>query len=668
MPRPDDQLWIVTDGSVKHTGLGATLYVTRANKTLLSGYFSAKLRKTQAHWLPCEIEALSIAASIKHFSPYIIQSSNQTCILTDSKPCVQAFEKLCRGQFSASPRLLTFLSTASRYHVSIRHVAGSTILPTDFASRHAPDCDNFTCQICSFVQQIEDSVARQITIGDIQNGSFKLPFTSRPTWLSIQSECPDLRRTCAHLRQGTRPSKKLTNIRDVKRYLNVVTLAKDGLLVVKRDVPFEQSRECIVVPRTILNGLLTALHVKLNHPSAHQMKTVIHRYFFALDMDKTIDDTTNSCHHCASLKQLPKTVTPQSTSEPPESIGYQFSADVMRRERQFIFVLRETVTSYTVAKLIDDERRDTLRNTLLELALDLVPLDGPSAVVRTDAAPGFVALGDDDLLNRYNIVIEVGRTKNSNKNPVAERAIQELELEIKKQDPTCRALTPLMLAIAIARLNTRVRHQGLSSREMWTMRDQFSNKRISIDDCALILRQHEHRIRNHGPSEHSKNPNNLAVNPVDISVGDIVYLRQDGTKHRRRDRYLVVFVDNNWCNVRKFVGSQLRQSSYRVKKTECYKVQGYNCARDNIPDSDEDDEEDIPPTPPTPPDIPTDISDHTLHDNHEQVVPLPEPLRDGNTEHVHELSTDDSVNDTPAVSRPRRNRTRPKRLDDYILD
>lgn len=32
------------------------------------------------------------------------------------------------------------------------------------------------------------------------------------------------------LKQGTRPSKKLTNIRDVKRYLNVATIAKDGSL------------------------------------------------------------------------------------------------------------------------------------------------------------------------------------------------------------------------------------------------------------------------------------------------------------------------------------------------------------------------------------------------------------------------------------------------------
>jgi len=120
--------------------LGATLYITRDKNIHLAGFFTAKLRKRQVTWLPCEIEALSIATAIKHFSPYIIHSNHYTCVLTDSKPCVQAFEKLCRGEFSASPRVSTFLSTASRYQVTVRHVSGSAILPSDFASRNAPDC------------------------------------------------------------------------------------------------------------------------------------------------------------------------------------------------------------------------------------------------------------------------------------------------------------------------------------------------------------------------------------------------------------------------------------------------------------------------------------------------------------------------------------------------
>ena len=77
-----DQLWIVTDSSVVKRGIGATLYVTRNNRLSVAGFFSAKLKKHQVTWLPCKIEALGIAASVKHFSPFIIQSKHQACLHT----------------------------------------------------------------------------------------------------------------------------------------------------------------------------------------------------------------------------------------------------------------------------------------------------------------------------------------------------------------------------------------------------------------------------------------------------------------------------------------------------------------------------------------------------------------------------------------------------------
>ncbi|PFX34092.1 Transposon Tf2-9 polyprotein [Stylophora pistillata] len=50
--------------------LGATLYVLRDQRLHLASYFSAKFKKHQASWLPCEIEASSIVATVKHFAPY----------------------------------------------------------------------------------------------------------------------------------------------------------------------------------------------------------------------------------------------------------------------------------------------------------------------------------------------------------------------------------------------------------------------------------------------------------------------------------------------------------------------------------------------------------------------------------------------------------------------
>lgn len=51
----------------------------------------------------------------------------------------------------------------------------------------------------------ENSVVRKMTIQDIISGHKKIPYTSRAAWMSTQLDCEDLRRTHAHLKQGTRP-------------------------------------------------------------------------------------------------------------------------------------------------------------------------------------------------------------------------------------------------------------------------------------------------------------------------------------------------------------------------------------------------------------------------------------------------------------------------------
>ena len=226
------------------------------------------------------------------------------------------------------------MTTVSRYQVSLQLLAGTTNLPLDFASRNAPDCTEPNCQICSFVNKSESSVVHGFSTQEVLDNTKRLPFTNRPAWFSVQNECPDLRRVCAHLKQGTRPSKKLTNIRDVKRYLNVTSISKDGLLVVQHQQPLSRPIELIVVPCSILDGLLTAIHIKLHRPSKHQLQMVTQRHFFSLDMNAAIERVSGSCHTCASLKKFPTSLTNQSSEDPPEVVGVSFATDIIRRCRQ----------------------------------------------------------------------------------------------------------------------------------------------------------------------------------------------------------------------------------------------------------------------------------------------------------------------------------------------
>ena len=657
LPKPDDLLWIVTDGAVRPPGIGATLYVTRGNKLHLAGFFRAKLRGSQVSWLPCEIEALSIATATKHFSPYIIQSNHNACILTDSKPCVQAFEKLCRGEFSASPRVSTFLSVVSRFQASVRHVSGAAILPSDFASRNAPPppphpCQDVTCQVCA--------VPKSLWFAKLLSRH-----SPRPCEITFHNPCI----LVSHPVRVQR-----SNVKDVKRYLNVATIAKDRLLVVKRDEPFTRSRECIIVPRQVLDGLLTALHIQLSHPSSHQLKMVTKRYLFALDMDKAIERVVRSCTSCAALSQTPQARIEQSSCEPPDAVGISFAADVLKRSIQLILVLREFVTSYTSTMVIEDERHHTLRDALVRLCIQLRPLDGPPAVIRTDPAPGFKSLVNDQLLKHHRIVLKLGNPKNPNKNPVAERAVQELEIELLRQDPLGGAVSEVTLAVAT---DSRIRSRGLSSREMWSQRDQFSNRQLPMPDEDLITKQHDQRLINHPHSMKSKAPLALPRPTPGIEIGDLVYIHSDRNKSRARDRYLVTNVEGAFCNVRKFIGSQLRSTSYRIKKSECYHVPGDLSAAHSPqrPDDSSGDEEDPIPqtTPPAPPEIPSAISlpadqhvpesedtDFSMGPSTSEPVDLP-------SDHTAERQflPSESVNQPRRSARQRR---RPARYDDYVTD
>ena len=95
-----------------------------------------------------------------------------------------------------------------------------------------------------------------------------------------------------------------------------------------------------------------------------------------------------------------------------------------------MLVLIECVTSFTTTCFIESEQHSVLRDAIIELSANMCPLYGPPAVIRTDPSPGFVTLANDPILEKHNIFLEVGCIKKLNKNLVAEKVIQELELEI----------------------------------------------------------------------------------------------------------------------------------------------------------------------------------------------------------------------------------------------
>lgn len=172
---------------------------------------------------------------------------------------------------------MTFISTICRYKTNIQHLKGSMNALADPASCNPATCEHPGCQVCKFLQESADSVVQRIAIGDVINGTFPLPYTDTTTWTHIQQECIDCAKTIKYFTCGTRPGKKDVHMGDVKRYVNIsgITVkikADQYLLVVIRQDTFGPTGTLTVISRKVLHGILTALHLCLNHLSVAQLR------------------------------------------------------------------------------------------------------------------------------------------------------------------------------------------------------------------------------------------------------------------------------------------------------------------------------------------------------------------------------------------------------------
>ena len=576
IPRPEDPLIIVTDASVKPGAVGSILYAIRDGVPCLAEFYNSKLPDFQARWLPCEVEALAIAVSLYHFAPYLIQSKHKPQVVTDSKSCVDAAGMLHQGKFSTSPRLSAYLSSVGRFQAIIKHQAGTMNLPADYLSRHPLLCDHPDCTICKFVGDTTESVVQKITIEDITEGRVVMPFANRNTWRSIQDDCSDLRKVKQFRKNGTIPSRKARHLKEVRRYLSAgVLLAHDEILVYPHTAPMRRPTERIVVPQKILHGILTALHLKFNHPSSYQLSKVFCLSFFGLNLDKAAHKVSQNCHQCASLKEVPKTMIKQTTDAPPNTVTAKLSADIMKRNNQKIIILREVVSSYTMAKIIPNETSDSVSEALMEFCNFLRPDKTANVCIKVDPAPAHKSLfkktSQNSILKKHNINLELGRASNPNKNPIIDKCIKEIINEIQIISPDGGPISPALLSIAVANLNSRYRRNGLSSHEIFTQRDQVTGEQLPISDRELIIQQQKDRMKNHQFSETAKARGKHYRPSANVSIGSLVYLYSDKNKLKARPRYLVTNMSSEWLTIRRFSQSQLSEE-YKIRRDECYTI------------------------------------------------------------------------------------------------
>ena len=154
---------------------------------------------------------------------------------------------------------------------------------------------------------------------------------------------------------------------------------------------------------------------------------------------------------------------------------------------------------------------------------------------------------------------------NKNKNPVMEKGIRELSLEILRRHPDGGPITHTQLAVVVNQLNARIRNRGLSAWEILNQRNQYTGEQLNTDDLQLSEQQAQLRVSNQTASAKSKAHGRPPAEEAMVSVGSLVYIKSDGNKHKARERFLVTDIKGDSCTVQKFTKSQFRSQKYQLK-------------------------------------------------------------------------------------------------------
>ena len=341
-----------------------------------------------------------------------------------------------------------------------------------------------------------------------------------------------LRNVHYYLKFAATPPKH-RHLHRVKRYLQPqhgLFLSADNVLLAPSAKEFSTTPR-YVVPQAALQTVISIFHHQFGCLAVTPLKTLLRRHFFAFEMDKAIQEYVSSCIACAAKKDQSHTKQPMSSVPPPHYFGEQFAADVVKREKQKILLLRETATSFTWTTFIKNERAATLEAGLRRLFAEVRPPNAmrPS-VCRVDNATAFQSLSDNKVLLDIGVSLDLSNKANKNGNPVAEKAVRELHDSLVTLRPGGGKVNSNELQTATAQLNSKPRWSSLSAIELWTGRDMVTGESLLFEQQDII-RQQAHRREMSHPKDSPPVPT--------FSPGQIVFCNSERSKLKARDKLII---------------------------------------------------------------------------------------------------------------------------------
>ena len=587
LPKREDRIITSSDFSKQTGAIGGKMMIIRKldsgeEVSLLGGHFSAKVGEGRSKWLPCDGEALGVKQVLEHFQHHIRESIHECIHYTDSMPVVQAHRRLITGRFSNSSKITAFLATMATLPVRLEHRPGSSLLNEDHASRHPPPPCEGPCQICKFIND-DVEIGNKLSVfmlneeaecRDIMEEDSDVPYLQLKTWRHEQRNCPVHSRIVALIRNGQEPERRKTGgLHTQVKHLhtlykrNNLKIHSSGVVMVKTPQGHYDGF-AISVPEPLFHGLCFSLHHKLQHPKKSELVKFISRYFFTTGLQNIVNQISDACLHCLSTVRLPKAILPETTSI-PTGFGTNFSADVLERASQAIFICKEEMSQYVTTSLVEDQTTPSMRDAIITSTSPLINIS--RGKIKLDAAPAFQSLQSsqhqDPILKELKLTIELGHSLNKNKNPQAENTVGELKRELLNLAAKNEQISASTLALATRNLNLRVRSNNKSAWENLTSRDVMTSRPFAQDDQKTLEDLKTRRAAQHDANMKSKSKTRKRIEPMKFKKGDVVMYRDVENYDAARDTFIVMEDDENNIEIKKFK-NQIRMKTYSIKREQ----------------------------------------------------------------------------------------------------
>ena len=152
-----------------------------------------------------------------------------------------------------------------------------------------------------------------------------------------------------------------------------------------------------IVYTFFLDGLVSSslrdfwTSLKLNHPTQSQLAKRIKATHLILGLENIIKQVHKNCLLCTSLATIPTSMEQFSTTSVPACPYQQCSADVLKRAKQSILVVTDTLTQQTSTAIIKSEKSDNILKGLIRTVLPF-KISSLQTKIKVDTAPDLSSL------------------------------------------------------------------------------------------------------------------------------------------------------------------------------------------------------------------------------------------------------------------------------------